>query len=89
MGPAKGGRELREARCDFDEGTTVFDDGLALTIPDPEHGWNEYRYVTTGQSAKGHLLVVVHTERDDRIRLICVRNSTPSERRSYEKEDQP
>ena len=72
----------------FDEGTTVFDDGLSLTIPDPEHSWDEHRFVTTGHSIQGRLVVVVHTERNDTIRLISVRIATPSERRTYEKEDQ-
>ena len=72
----------------FDEATTIFDDGLSLTIPDPEHGWHENRFVTIGQSVQGRLLVVVYTERDDRIRLISVRTATPRERRIYEEEDQ-
>ena len=86
--PAKAAENFARHGVHFDEGTTVFDDGLALTIPDPEHSWHEDRVVTTGHSVQGRLVVVVHTERDDRIRLISVRTATPNERRTYEKEDQ-
>jgi uncharacterized DUF497 family protein len=86
--PAKAAENFARHGVHFDEGTTVFDDGLSLTIPDPEHSWNEYRFVTTGHSVQGRLVVVVHTGRDDTIRLISVRTATPRERRTYEKEDQ-
>ncbi len=86
--PAKAAENFARHGVHFDEGTTVFDDGLSLTIRDPEHSWHEDRFVTTGHSVQGRLVVVVHTERDDRIRLISVRTATPRERRTYEKEDQ-
>ena len=70
----------------FDEGTTVFTDPLARTIPDTERH-DEFRFVTIGMSAPGHLLVVIHTERDGKIRLIMVRRATPRERRTYEEEN--
>jgi uncharacterized DUF497 family protein len=86
--PAKAAENFARHGVHFDEGTTVFDDGLSLTIRDPEHSWQEDRFVTTGHSVQRRLVVVVHTERDDRIRLISVRTATPRERRTYEKEDQ-
>ena len=78
--PAKAAENFARHGVHFDEGTTVFDDGLSLTIRDPEHSWHEDRFVTTGHSVQGRLVVVVHTERDDRIRLISVRTATPRER---------
>lgn len=72
----------------FVEATTVFDDPLALTISDPDHSFGENRYLTTGYSATGSLLIVSHTEEDDdRVRIINARPVTNAERRVYEEGD--
>src|SRR5438105_2683910 len=42
---------------------TVFVDPFARTIPDPDHGAEEERWVTIGEASTGNLLVVVHTWR--------------------------
>jgi uncharacterized protein len=69
----------------FTEAATVFDDDLQLTIPDPDHSIAEHRYVTTGMSIRGRLIVVMHTEEDDdQIRIISARVTTATERRIYE-----
>ena len=52
----------------FEEATTVFGDPLSLTIRDPVHSEDETRFVLIGQSFRGRLLVVVHTEVGDSIR---------------------
>jgi uncharacterized protein len=57
---------------------------LSLTIPDPLHSENEERFVTTGRSEKQRLVVVVHTERGNTIRIISARTATPHERKTYE-----
>ena len=49
---------------------TVFGDPRSLTIPDPAHSDLENRFITVGTSHPGKLLVVVHTERGDDIRII-------------------
>ena len=54
----------------FEEASTVFGDNLSLTIPDPLHSEVEDRFVTVGTSHRGKLLVVVHTERGENIRII-------------------
>ncbi len=43
------------------------------TIGDPLHSEDEERFVLIGQSIGGRLLVVVHTERRERIRIISAR----------------
>jgi uncharacterized DUF497 family protein len=48
----------------------VFQDDLSLTGEDPDHSLQEERYVTFGVSSLGRLLVVSHTDRGDRIRII-------------------
>ena len=68
----------------FEEASTVFGDPLSMTIPDPAHSIGEDRFITIGTSANGKLIVVVHTDRDDIIRIISARGATRSERRQYE-----
>ncbi len=68
----------------FEEAATVFADTLSLTIDDPLHSVEEERFVTIGESALRRLLVVVHTERGDTIRIISARQATRRERKDYE-----
>lgn len=70
----------------FEEAATVFRDPLSLTIEDPIHSEEENRFVIMGKSISHHLLVVVHTERGDRIRIISGRRAMKKERRQYEEE---
>ena len=67
----------------FEEAATVFADPRSLTVPDPEHSRQEDRFVLLGLSYCGRLLVVVHTERGDNLRIISARKATRSERRQY------
>ena len=69
----------------FEEASTIFADRLSLTIPDPRHSRREERYVTMGRGFAGKLLVVVHTERGNNIRIISARPASRRERRFYEK----
>jgi uncharacterized DUF497 family protein len=59
-------------------------DGLSLTIPDPDHSEDEERWVIIGASNRGRLLVVVHTERDNLVRIISARAAEKRERVKYE-----
>jgi hypothetical protein len=80
-------KELENARkhgVSFHEAQSAFADELSLTIQDPDHSEGERRYLLLGVSSAGRLLVVSHTERGDRIRLISARRATRSERRTYE-----
>jgi len=63
---------------------TVFGDPLAVTFDDPDHSVDERRFLTFGVSAKGRLLVVVHTERRRSVRIINARRTTRAERAIYE-----
>ena len=67
-----------------EEAATVFGDTLSSTITDPLHSHGEHRFVLVGQSAQGRVLVVVHVERGDRIRIISARLANNKERRTYE-----
>ena len=68
----------------FGEASTVFADPLSITIADPEHSQAEDRFILLGRSHRRLLLVVVHTERGDRIRLISARRASRNERKQYE-----
>jgi uncharacterized DUF497 family protein len=69
----------------LEEGATIFNDPLVATILDPNHSEGEERYISIGISIQGRLLVVVHTDREERIRLISCRKATNTERKVYEK----
>lgn len=63
---------------------SAFMDPFSITIPDPDHSLEEERFLLLGENHKGQLLVVSHTDRQDRIRLISVRKADRRERREYE-----
>jgi len=69
----------------FDEASTAFKDPLSLTIYDPLHSEKEDRFILLGNSFKNRLLVIVHTERVDKIRIISARKANKNERKYYEK----
>jgi uncharacterized DUF497 family protein len=75
---------LQKHGVSFEEAATVFFDPLSLTIPDPLHSDEENRFVITGLSVQQRQLVVVHSEGDDRIRIISARLATSREGKKYE-----
>jgi len=84
----KSRRNLTTHGISFDEASTAFRDPLSKTISDPLHSVGEERFVLIGQSLKGRLLVVVHTERGDRIRIISARLATIKEKITYEENEE-
>lgn len=82
--PKKARQNLRKHKVSFEEATTVFHDTLSSTIEDPLHSENEERLVTIGASNRRRILVVVHTDRGDKLRIISARLATAHERRIYE-----
>lgn len=82
--PKKAQNNLKKHGVSFEEASTVFGDTLSRTIPDPLSSIAEKRYVTMGQSYQGKLLVVVHSEKGDAIRIISARRATNHERKNYE-----
>lgn len=80
----KAAENERKHGVSFDEASTAFGDPLSLTISDPDHSDDEERFLLLGESYSGRLVVVVHTERLERIRIISARLATGRERRPYE-----
>jgi len=85
--PQKARLNAKTHRISFDEACTAFRDPLSRTIDDPLHSEDEDRFVLIGRSIQGRLLVVVHTERGDRIRIISARLATNRERFRYEENE--
>jgi uncharacterized DUF497 family protein len=68
----------------FAVASTVFLDPLAATVPDERFPMEELRFRTTGYTLTNQLVIVAHTDRGDRIRIISARQVTARERRQYE-----
>lgn len=83
----KAKRNLLQHRVAFEEAATVFADPLSLTIQDEGHSEAEDRFVTMGMSGRQRVLVVVHTDRGQRIRIISARKATAGEQKTYEEKD--
>jgi uncharacterized DUF497 family protein len=75
---------LEKHGVSFEEAQTVFDDPLYVDFYDPDHSYDERRYIIIGRSRQGRLLLVSYTERGGVLRLISSREVTPAERKAYE-----
>jgi uncharacterized protein len=82
--PDKATINLEKHNVSFPEASTVFEDVLSVTFPDPDHSIGEERYVIIGMSGSGRLLIVSHTDRENRIRIISARSANHQEKRFYE-----
>lgn len=80
---ARAANNKRKHRVSFDEAVTVFGDPLAVTFSDTDHSEGEDRSRTYGISREGRLLVVVHTERPNTVRIISARKATRHEQIIY------
>jgi uncharacterized DUF497 family protein len=82
--PKKATTNLKKHGITFQEAATVFGDPLAITFQDPDHSEDEERHMTFGLTLQKRLIVVSHTERKDRIRIINARLMDRKERVIYE-----
>jgi uncharacterized DUF497 family protein len=82
--PEKAASNLKKHGVAFTEAMTIFGDPFEVTIPDPDHSDDEFRFLSMGLSESNRLLVVAYTERDQRTRIISAREASPQERREYE-----
>jgi uncharacterized DUF497 family protein len=81
---AKAEANRRKHEVTFDEAVSVFYDPLSATFRDPDSSRSEERLVTIGHSSRQRLLVVVHTEQGETIRIISARLATAYERKQHE-----
>ncbi len=78
--PKKATENIQKHGVTFQEAATVFGDPLAITFDDPDHSLSEGRHITFGLSLQKRLIVVSHTERGDRTRIISARLMDRKER---------
>ncbi len=72
---------IRKHGIDLIDASAVFD-GDILTIEDNRYNYGEQRFVTLGL-LQGRVIAVVHTEREDCIRIISARKATKYEQQVY------
>ena len=82
--PQKAALNLRKHGVSFEDAASICGDPLAGTIPDPEHSTTEPRFITIGVTPAQRLLVVVHTDRAERMRIISARRAMRAETKKYE-----
>ena len=80
--PAKARTNLRKHGVSFAHAEQALCDPMALTIEDPD-ARGEQRFVTLGLDALGRVLVVIHTQRGERTRLISARKASRGEADRY------
>ena len=82
--PDKAAANLRKHRVSFAHAEQALRDPVAVTVEDPD-ARGESRFVTLGMDALGRTLVVVHTPRGERTRIISTRKASKVEALAYAK----
>ncbi|TEU22295.1 MAG: BrnT family toxin [Anaerolineales bacterium] len=72
---------IRKHGFDFADAPAVFA-GVTFTFEDDRFDYEEQRFITLGMLA-GKVVVIAHTERDDRVRIISMRKATKYEQKLY------
>ncbi|WP_447969418.1 BrnT family toxin [Nitrospira sp. M1] len=73
---------IEKHRISFEEAVHIFND-IHLSRPDTREDYGEVREITIGVIAETVVAVVVHTDRDEMIRLISARKANKRERSEY------
>ncbi len=76
------GKPIRKHGIGFDTAKRIFE-GTIATWPDRRRDYGEERRISMGRVEPGALIVVAHTERRGRIRLISALPASRKERRVY------
>jgi len=80
--PAKAKANLRKHGVAFSDAEQALRDPNALTIEDPDSE-DEQRFITLGMDAIGRVLVVILTQRGERIRIVSARKASRGEMENY------
>lgn len=80
--PAKNQANISKHGVAFDTAKRIFE-GPVLTWHDDRRAYGEERYISVGR-VDGALLVIVHTERNGRTRLISARPASRKERKAFD-----
>jgi uncharacterized protein len=81
MGQAKRLANLRKHGIDFLDVSVVLE-GDTLTVEDNRYDYGEQRFVTFGL-LQGLVMAIVHSDRNDSIRIISARKATRYEQKIY------
>ncbi len=85
----KARKNLKNHKISFQEAKTIFNDPMLITFDDDDHSDYEERFISIGVSSNLRLLLMVHTELEQKagtiiVRIISCRKVTKHERRTYE-----
>ena len=80
--PAKAQANMRKHGVSFSHAEQALRDPMAVTIEDPD-AIGEQHFVSLGMDALGRVLVVVHTLREERTRVISARKASRGESEQY------
>jgi uncharacterized DUF497 family protein len=83
---AKAAANLAKHGVSFEEARQAFADPFAIEFVDDREDYGEDRLILLGM-VDNRLLVVVHTLRADKVRIISARDAEPHERRQYHEEN--
>jgi len=81
--PRKAAVNVTKHGVSFAHAEQALRDPRALTMEDPD-AEGEQRMVTLGMDALGRMLMVIHTRREGRTRVISARKASPGERAQYD-----
>ena len=80
--PAKARANLNKHKVSFAQAEEALNDPMAITMLDCD-AMDEQRLVTLGSDSNARILVVIHTPRGDRTRLISARKASKGEAEQY------
>ena len=80
----KAAKNIQNHKVTFEEASTVFGDPFSIPIYDPLYSKKEDRFVTIDNSYLQNILIVIHCDRGDNIRIISARKANIYERKQYE-----
>lgn len=83
----KAAKNAKKHGVSFHEAASVFGDPLAITFSDPDRSETEHRFLSFGRSQSNRLLVVAHTDRGRKVRIISARLMARYERKIYEEDE--
>lgn len=78
----KNRQNLKKHGISFEEAQAIFD-GTVFTRLDDRFDYGEEREISIGAIQEVVIVVVIHTQRDDVIRIISARLATRKERKDY------
>jgi uncharacterized DUF497 family protein len=68
---------------DFSRVYTMFEDEYLITMEDKRKDYGEQRFRSIGMVGDELLVAVIHTDRENAIRIISARRANKKERRNY------